>query len=239
VLDIKYGSGAFLSDPARGAELGRTMLRLADGMGLSAAAWQTAMDRPLGAAVGHALEIAESIDCLAGEGPDDLRELVCLFGGQMLELAGSAATPEEGRERIAEALDQGRALGVLELVVTEQGGDPRCLADRTLLPHTDSVDPFTAAASGTLAFADVREVGRAVVALGGGRSSVEDEIDPAVGLVWRKRAGETVQRGDVLCEVHHRDGHGLDEARAHLARALAFDATAAAPGPLVLARVEP
>src|SRR6185369_11645837 len=91
VLDVKFGSGAFLPQVERGAELARTMLSLAAGLDVRATAYQTAMDRPLGRAVGHALEIAESIDCLAGEGPADLRELVLLFGGEMLRLAGAAA----------------------------------------------------------------------------------------------------------------------------------------------------
>ena len=86
------------------------MLALAREMGLNATAFQTAMDRPLGRAMGHSLEVAESIDCLRGGGPSDLRELVCTLGAEMLALCGAAATPEEGRRRIAAALDDGSAL---------------------------------------------------------------------------------------------------------------------------------
>jgi len=236
VLDIKFGSGAFLPDPAKGRELGEMMLKLADGMGVRAAAYQTAMDRPLGRAVGHALEISESIDCLAGEGPSDLRELVLLLGGEMLHLGGAADSTDEGRDKIAAAIDEGRALRVFELVIEEQGGDPACLKQRELLPHTDSVDPFPASRSGTLSFTDTREVGLAALALGGGRTRVTDEIDPAVGIVWHRVAGEEVVAGEVLCEIHHRDGRGLAEARAHLERAQAI---VDAPGstPLVLGRL--
>jgi len=91
VLDVKFGSGAFLPEPERGLELGRAMLGLAAVQGVRASVFQTAMDRPLGRAVGHALEIDESIDCLAGGGPADLRELVLLFGGEMLFLSGLVA----------------------------------------------------------------------------------------------------------------------------------------------------
>jgi thymidine phosphorylase len=194
------------------------------------------MDRPLGRAVGHALEIAECIDCLAGDGPPDLRELVLLFGGEILRLAGAAISLEDGRAQIAAAIDGGRALGVFELAIAEQGGDPRCLSERSRLPHTGAVDPFAARADGVLAFADARAVGLAVLALGGGRTRVEDEIDPAVGLVWRRAAGESVRRGELLCEIHHRAGRGLAEARAQLERAVALAPTAALP-PLVLARL--
>ena len=237
VLDIKFGSGAFVPDPERGLELGRAMLRLAEGMGVRAAVYQTAMDRPLGRAVGHALEIGECIDCLQGGGPADLRELVCLFGGEMLHLAAAADSTEDGGRRIADALDSGRAFGVFELVVEEQGGDPRALRERDRLPHTGAVDPFVAAAAGTLSFDDTRAVGAAVLALGGGRAEVTDEIDPAVGLVWRREAGDRVERGDLLCEIHHRDGKGLDEARACLERAITIGAQREL-SPLVLARAD-
>jgi len=219
VLDVKFGSGAFLADPERGRELSRAMLSLAGGMGVKASVFLTAMDRPLGRAVGHALEIAESIDCLRGEGPADLRELVLLFGGEMLHLAGAAASQEDGSRRVAEAIDSGRALGVLELVVREQGGDPAVLRDPGRLPRADSVEPWKAGQDGTLAILDCRAIGLAVADLGGGRTRIEDRIDPAVGLVWRRRAGERVRRGDVLAEIHHREGRGLERARARLAEA--------------------
>ncbi len=135
VLDVKFGSGAFLPEPERGRDLARTMIALAGRFGLKAGAFLTAMDRPLGCAVGHALEIAESIDCLRGEGPGDLRELVLRLGGEMLRLVGAAATAGEGSGKIADAIDSGRALGVFELVLREQGGDPRVLRDLSRLPQ--------------------------------------------------------------------------------------------------------
>ena len=235
VLDVKFGSGAFLPDPERGAELARTMVSLAARFGLRASAFQTAMDRPLGAAVGHSLEVEESIDCLAGGGPADLRELVLLFGGEMLALAGAAATREDGSRRVASAIDSGRALGVFELALRAQGGDPACLKDRSRLPRAGSVDPWKADRAGTLRFVDARAVGHALAALGGGRARISDAIDPAVGIVWRARAGDDVASGDVLAEVHHRDGRGLEEAFGLLARAVAIgERTELAP--LVLAR---
>jgi pyrimidine-nucleoside phosphorylase len=237
VLDVKFGSGAFLPEVERGAELARVMLGLAREMNVRATAFQTAMDRPLGRAVGHALEIAECIDCLAGEGPADLRELVLLFGGEMLRLAGVARSSDEGSRKIADAIDGGRAMGVFELVIREQGGDPRLLKDRTLLPHTREVDPWKAKAAGVLAFRDTRAVGLAAAALGGGRMRMDDAIDPAVGLVWKRQAGERVERGDVLCEIHHRAEKGLAECRALLERAIEIVAQRELH-PLVLARLD-
>ena len=135
VLDVKFGSGAFKPDVEEGAVLARKMIALGRGMEVDVVAYQTAMDRPLGRAVGHALEIDESIECLAGGGPHDLRELVLLFGGEMLRMARVAPTVAEGKRRIADALDSGRALRVFERVIVEQGGDPRILMKRELLPR--------------------------------------------------------------------------------------------------------
>ncbi|MFN0006519.1 MAG: thymidine phosphorylase [Planctomycetota bacterium] len=236
VLDVKFGSGAFLPEPGRGAELGRAMLGLAAAHGVRATAFQTAMDRPLGCAVGHALEIADSIDCLAGEGPADLRELVVLFGGEMLVLAGAATSTEEGRRKIAGAIDSGRALGVFELVVREQGGDPRIIQDRSRLPGADSVEPFLAPRDGFLVFTDCRKVGMAVAALGGSRKQPGEPIDHAVGLVWRIAAGEPVRAGQAVAEIHHRGGRGLARAKVLLEECVRVEGSATT-GPLVLGRV--
>jgi pyrimidine-nucleoside phosphorylase len=236
VLDVKFGSGAFLPDPARGRELADVMISLARGMNVRCSAFQTAMDRPLGRACGHVLEIVESIECLSGGGPEDLRELVVLQGGEMLRLAGVAATLDEGRKRIAQAIDSGRALGVFELIVREQGGDPRVLKNPELLPRAPDADPWKAEHDGTLSFVDVRAIGHAINALGGGRTKVTDEIDPAVGLVWRKHAGEAVKRGETLCEIHHRGGRGLEACRALLARGARIGASVEC-SPLVLGTI--
>ncbi|MCY2959200.1 MAG: thymidine phosphorylase [Planctomycetota bacterium] len=222
VLDVKFGTGAFLPDVSRGAELARVMLELARSMGVKASAFHTAMDRPVGAAVGHALEIAESLECLEGGGPADLRELVLIQGGEMLRLCGRATTLDDGKRQIADALDSGRARRVFELVVSEQGGDPKVVSDPSRLPRASHVDPWKAGSAGVLSFRDLREVGWAAAALGGGRVKIEDVIDPAVGLVWRRRAGERVETGDVLCEIHHQKGRGLEACRARLAAAVSI-----------------
>jgi pyrimidine-nucleoside phosphorylase len=236
VLDVKFGSGAFLPEPERGLELGRAMLGLAAVQGVRASVFQTAMDRPLGRAVGHALEIDESIDCLAGGGPADLRELVLLFGGEMLFLSGVSGSTEEGSGRIADAIDSGRALGVFELVLREQGGDPRILKDRSRLPRADSVEPFLARRDGILGFADCRKVGRAVAELGGSRQESGAALDPSVGVVWRAAAGERVLAGSVVAEIHHSSGRGLASAVALLEQSLRIEESPVL-APLVLGRV--
>ena len=237
VLDVKFGTGAFLREPERGAELGRTMVRLARGMGLAATAYQTAMDRPLGEAVGHALEIRESLDCLRGGGPPELRELVTLLGGEMLAMTGAAADSSEGAARVASALDDGSALERFRRVVRQQGGDPACVDEPARLPEAPARELYRADRAGRLGYADVRGLGRAVTALGGGRLKLDDVIDPAVGLRVLQPAGAAVEAGDELFEIHHRDGRGLVAALEELAVAVSYEPEAA-PAPLVLNRLE-
>ncbi len=232
VLDVKYGSGAFLPDPQDGERLARTMLGIARSCGLKCSVALTAMDRPLGRAVGHALEVVESIECLSGGGPADLRELVVAQGGELLHLAGVCASHDEGRARIAAVLDDGHARTLFEVVVKAQGGDPRIVARPDLLPRAPAVEPFRATRDGVLSFPNVRHVGLAAAALGGGRLRIDDDIDPAVGLVWRRAAGTVVKAGETLCEIHHRDGRGLVECQALLTSAVAL-VPEYAPGSLV------
>ena len=238
MLDVKFGSGAFLEAPERGRELAITMQRLSARFGVPTTVFQTSMTRPLGRTVGHALEVAESFDCLTGDGPEDLRELVVTFGASLLVAGGLAPDDADGRARISNVLDGGDAARVMERVIETQGGDPACLEERERLDRAPDVDTFVAPRSGHVRFADVKELGRAVCALGGGRERLEDEIDPAVGLVFERPAGAEVREGEPLVAIHHRAGRGLDEARERLARAVAvgepFDVE-----PLVLARHEP
>jgi pyrimidine-nucleoside phosphorylase len=235
VLDVKFGSGAFLPEVERGAELARTMIDIARASGLAATAFQTAMDRPLGRAVGHALEVKESLACLRGAGPAELRELVLVLGAELLRLGGLARDEREGRARIAAALDGGAALERFARVVAAQGGDARALEDETRLPAAPDVEVLAAPSSGALGFADLRELGLAVTALGGGRQTLGERIDPAVGLVLLRAAGEAVRAGEPLFELHHRAGHGLAEAHARVLRAVRIGPPQ--PGaPLVLAR---
>ncbi len=236
VLDVKFGSGAFLREVERGQELARAMLGLARSCGVRATVFQTSMTRPLGRAVGHALEILECLDCLQGGGPADLRELVAVLGGEMLTLSGIADGPDDGRARIERSLDDGSALAVFERVVEQQGGNSRCLEDRSLFESAPNVSEWRADRSGALHFRDVRAVGRAVATLGGGRTQLGQAIDEAVGLVFLRAEGEALAAGDVIAEVHHRGGRGLEPAIALLTEAIEIGAPAE-PEPLVLARL--
>ncbi len=237
VLDVKFGSGAFFPDQARGRELAETMITLARGFGLDARVLQTSMDSPLGRTVGHALEIEESIACLHGAGPADLRELVTALGGELLAACGLAVDQSAGVERIGAALDDGSAAECFTRVVQAQGGDAGCVEDPGRLPRTGQVAPLVAQGEGFLAFRDCRSVGLALAALGGGRAHLGDSIDPAVGVVWCVETGAAVRAGETLAEVHHRDARGLPKALELLQRALLLEAEPRPSVPRVLTRL--
>jgi len=232
VLDVKFGSGAFFPDPERGAALARTMVDLARVNGVRCSALLTAMGRPLGAAIGHALEVREALACLDGGGPADLRALVQQLGAELLCHTGLAGDREAGATLIASALDDGRARERFERMVRAQGGESEALAR---LPSVATVEAFEAPESGFLRWRDVRELGLAVRALGGGRRRAGDPIDPAVGFEVAALEGALVARGEPLVFLHHRREHGLAEARAHVAAALTIGEHIP-PTPLILAR---
>jgi pyrimidine-nucleoside phosphorylase len=238
VLDVKYGSGAFLPERERGAELARAMLAIAQSFGLRAVAHPTYMGRPLGDTAGHELEIAESLECLRGRGPTDLRELVLLFGADMLRLAGAVPSIDAGRQRIGRALDDGSALRVFESAVAEQGGDPRMLERWPDPAWAESRVAIEAPSGGWFRWTDVRALGWAIVDLGGGRRALGDKIDPFPGLVFRVRDGERVERGDVLFHVQARAGRVPESVRARLAGAFAIEAQPFTPEVLVQAALE-
>ncbi len=238
VYDVKVGRGAFMETLGDARELAGALVEVTRANGRSACALITAMDAPLGRTIGNALEVGEAIDLLRGEGPADLRELVTALGAEMLVLAGAAPAAGAGARAIERALDSGAALEVFARFVEAQGGDPRVVDDRSLLPAAGVVLPVPALEGGHLRRIDSRMLGELAVDLGAGRRSIEQEIDPGVGLLLHVSPGERVARGDPLLEIHARDraagDAALDEARA------AFTITDEAPesAPLVVERVD-
>jgi pyrimidine-nucleoside phosphorylase len=233
VLDVKFGSGAFLPEVERGRQLAATMVDLARGFGLSASALLTNMERPLGRSIGHALEVEESLECLSGAGPADLRELVCRLGGELLESTGLAA-PGGGPARRARALDDGSARECFERGLAAQGARPGALER---LPRSRSMELLRAGRSGFLGCGDLRLLGRAALELGGGRRRAGEGIDFAVGLRLLAQPGQELRAGDALLEIHHQGGRGLAAAREALERGLPIADGPPRFEPLVLERL--
>jgi pyrimidine-nucleoside phosphorylase len=237
VLDVKQGSGAFMPDTERATELARTMIQLGADRDCPVVALLTAMDRPLGRACGNALEIMESIEALKGNGPDDLMEVTFALGAEMLILGGKAADQSEAWGQMNEAIRSGKALRKFEEIVEAQGGDPRITEDATLLPHAAVTAEFTAGRDGYVTEVTPRTVGYGIIALGGGRRTMEDSIDPGVGFVIEATPGTMVKRGSCLATIHARDEAGLREGRAVLSEAITIGDEPAEVLPLVATRI--
>ena len=212
VLDVKTGAGAFLTDLDDSRRLAETMCDIGRAMGKKVVALITRMDQPLGRAVGNAVEVAESIACLRGEGPDDLMEVSLLLAAEMVRLAGLAGTVDEARAKCARTIDDGSALDRFRRLIAAQGGDARVVDDPSLLPQPRRTIELESKRAGFIHALSARPIGLATMLLGAGRARVDSTIDPAVGLILRKKMGDRVEIGESLCTVLVDDEAALSKA---------------------------
>ncbi len=237
VLDVKVGSGAFMKTESRARELGETMIEIGASVGTPVRAVMTDMDQPLGLAVGNAVEAAEAIDALRGGGPEDLVEVTVRLVLEMLDVGGEVDERQAARERLHEMLEDGTALEKFREIVEAQGGDPAvCDAPREVLPAADHVEPFEAPGGGVVERMNAEQVGMASLALGAGRETKEDVIDPAVGLVFRKKRGERVEAGEPIVDIHcseTTEADEIEECRERLGEAIEIGEGAVDDKPLI------
>jgi thymidine phosphorylase len=205
VLDVKFGSGAFMKTPERARELGETMVAIGAAHGLATAALLTDMSVPLGRAVGNALEVAESVEVLRGGGPADVVELTVALAREMLALAGIEDVDP------AQVLASGKAHGVWERMIAAQGGDPGAA-----LPVAGHVEELVADRSGALTRMDAYAVGVAAWRLGAGRARKEDAVQAAAGVRLLVDLGDEVEAGQPLLELHTDTPDAVAGARAAL-----------------------
>jgi pyrimidine-nucleoside phosphorylase len=237
VLDVKVGSGAFLKTEADATLLAELMVETGRRMGKQVVALLTDMDQPLGRMAGNAMEVQESIEVLAGAGPADLRELCLVLAAWMLFLGERVKSVEEGKGVAAELIASGRAREKFREIVRQQGGDARVVDDPTLLKPAAHALDIVAATDGYVGATQCEQLGVAVVVLGGGREKKEDSVDPAVGLVFHKRIGDRVVRGEPLCTLHYNSDARLEEARRLVETAYIISAKPPAAGRALVGRV--
>src|SRR3954470_3630201 len=233
VLDIKRGSGSFLPELDDELELAKAMIDLGATHGCPVVALVTAMDRPLGHACGNALEVVEAIDVLKGGGPPDLIEVTMALGARMLVLGTVATTLEGAEEMMRDAIDSGNALRKLEEIVAAQGGDPATIRDPSRLPSAPFQEEFSADRDGVIRSVDPRAIGHGIIALGGGRTKMEDAIDPAVGFVIGAKPGMHVVAGQTLGTIHARTAEDVAVGRNVLSGAIVIADSAEEGLPLV------
>jgi len=221
VLDVKCGDGAFMKNLDDALALARAMVEIGRGAGRETVAILSAMEQPLGRAVGNALEVEEAIKTLRGEGPADLEELCLVLGGQMLCLAGKVPDPARGSE-LLKGLLGGAALNKFKELIAAQHGDARVADDPSLLPQAPVRLELPSPAAGFVQRIRAESIGRSAMLLGAGRETKEDAIDPAAGIVLLKKAGDAVKAGEPLAVLH--TALDLASPRVEQARRMALEA---------------
>lgn len=232
VFDVKFGGGALLRERVDAEALAAALIAGASANGRRAVAVLSDMSQPLGRAVGNALEVAEAVAQLTSAPDVDGRLLsLCLrLAAEGLVLTGKASTRDAGEATAAAILDSGAARDAFRSIVSAQGGDARVVGDPwTVLPRSPVVREVRASRAGYVAAVDAEAVGRIVVALGGGRASKDDAIDPAVGIVILAPVGAHVTSGAPLAEIHARSDDDADSVTATLATSFRVADVAVAP----------
>jgi pyrimidine-nucleoside phosphorylase len=238
VLDVKIGRGAFMKTEVDARELARALVAIGHASGVRTEALLTAMDAPLGRAVGNTNEVIESIEALKGRGPDDLVDLSVALAARMLVLSNVDPDSASAERRVRRALASGAGLEKFRDMVTQQGGNPRVVDDYSLIPVAAKTHAIAAPRSGYVAALDAFLIGRVSMLLGAGREQASDEIDRTVGVTVRARPGERVREGETILELHYRDERRLGEASLLAARSISIAEEPPASRPLIIGHID-
>jgi pyrimidine-nucleoside phosphorylase/thymidine phosphorylase len=234
VLDVKVGSGAFMKTPERARELARRMVEIGTACGKRVQALLTAMNQPLGRAVGNALEVIEVLEALKGRGPADLMEVSRELTARMFVLGGLDPGLEAGRARFDQALESGAGLRKFAEIIRGQGGNAGVIEDYALLGRAGQEESIVAREDGYVAALEAEAIGVASMRLGAGRERLDSVIDPAAGLVFEKKVGDAVEAGERLCAVYGNDRSRLAEVRARLRAAIRISPEPVPAPPMIL-----
>jgi len=234
VLDVKTGSGASMARIDDSLDLATKMVQIGTDYGVKTVAVITSMEQPLGAAVGNANEIEESVAVLRGDGPADVTELTLALGELMLDLGGIG----DARSRLEDAIASGAGLEKLKEVARAHGGDPAVLDDPSLLPVAPLTATIEADDDGYVTTCDALTIGLAATHLGAGREQQSDVIDPGVGIILEKKIGDLVNRGDRLAIVRYADEERWQSQKDRLGSAWTIGPNRVAPPDLILERID-
>ena len=236
VLDVKCGHGAFMKSEGDARELARMLVAIGSRAGLRTEAFITAMDAPLGRAIGNAVEIVECIETLKGRGPEDLAALVVALASRILVLSGRF-DERDAEPAVRHALSSGAALEKMRAIIEWQKGDPRVIDEYERLPRAAQRHSIAAGADGYVAMLQAELLGRASMALGAGRQRIDDRIDHGAGVLIAKKPGERVRAGETILELLYNDGQRLAESSALAREAIGLAREEPALRPLMLGTV--
>jgi pyrimidine-nucleoside phosphorylase/thymidine phosphorylase len=237
VLDVKTGNGAFMEREDDARALAKAMCEMGYGLGKRMVALITRMDQPLGRAVGNAVEVAESLACLRGDGPSDLVELSTELAAELIVMGRRAGSLEEARAIGRRTIADGSALERFRRMVEAQGGDPRVVDDPSVLPAPGRRIVLKSAQTGFIHSLAARPIGQATMLLGAGRARMEDPVDHGVGVILHKKVGEPVELGEPLCTLLVNNESRLDEAGRLIQDAYTIRGQPFAAEPLVIDRI--
>ncbi|MBP3584372.1 MAG: pyrimidine-nucleoside phosphorylase, partial [Peptococcaceae bacterium] len=235
VLDVKFGSGAFMQQPEQAKELAKAMVKIGNALNRQTVAVLSSMDQPLGYAVGNTVEVQEAIDTLEGHGPADFTELCLTLAGHMIFLGGKTLSAEDGYTKAKMLLENGFALEKFYQLIKAQGGS---LANG--LPEAEFTASVYAARAGIVQAIDAKTIGHSSMLLGAGRETKHSIIDPTAGIILCKKVGETVEQGEVIAELHYNTPYAyrLDEAVKAVQDAYVIDEMQPKILPLILDIIE-
>jgi pyrimidine-nucleoside phosphorylase len=237
VLDVKAGSGAFMSRTADARRLARTMITIGAQLDKQVVALVTDMSEPLGEAVGSSVEVVEAIEALKGRWRLDLAEVTLALGDEMLMMAGLANNPAHARRLLMKALSRGLGLEKFRQMVKAQGGDDRVVDDCGRLPQPACRIEVRSATAGFVRSIDALRVGLAGVRLGIGRENLDARVDHSAGFRFRKKVGDRVARDEVIAEVQGSDQAKVKEVASHLPVHIVIGPTAPRGNGMVIARL--
>ena len=234
LLDVKFGSGAFMKTIDSARELARTMVEIGDSLHRDTRAILTDMDQPLGLAVGNALEVKEAIATLNGEGPADFVELVLEAASIMLEQAKIAKDSDEAKTMVKKAIEDRSGLKKLAEMIDAQGGDASYIFHPGKFPMASKQVPVYAEKTGYVHRIDSLSIGLSAMRLGAGRATMEDVIDMSSGIVLAKKVGDRVEKGDLLATLHHnKSDEAASEVKAQVLEAFQIEEKPVAHHPIV------
>lgn len=205
VLDVTYGSGAFMKTKERAKELADTMIKIGKLANRETTAVITPMEQPLGRNIGNTLEVIEAVEALKGNIQDDVKEVVLELGSQMIKLAGKGNNLDENKEKMLENIRNGKALEKFMELVKNQGGDVTYIENTDKFEKAKYIMPVILDKCGIIKNLNAEEIGKILVFLGGGRIRKQDIIDRSVGIVLNEKIGDTVEEKDIVAYIHAND----------------------------------
>lgn len=238
VLDVKFGSGAFMKTRYEAQKLAEKLVAIGEQFGKRTIAYMTNMEQPLGRYIGNWLEVRESVEGLQGKGPDDVMELTHLLAGTMIHLGEKAETIDQGIEMSKDAVDSGKAFEAFKALAAEQGGDTSVLDNPDSYSESQFQFDLKAFEDGFISQFDAYQIGMAALELGAGRKTKEDDVDPVAGLEMVRKTGDRVQKGETIirCYTNRKDVESIT--RSQLAESVTISSNAPEPASLISHQID-